>query len=140
MPDYPDAWARLVTESGCPDLNGWYTDKGRAYMGARYNPSIYLLILRGSVSDMDDAEFLKITQSDDQVKLETYLANRSLMKALSFRIGSGTCRNGFLKLDVRDTDELISREGDLNGAATLERTNWDDPPCWAANGSETTSM
>jgi hypothetical protein len=33
VPDYPDEWGKLVTERGCPDLNGWYADEGRAYMG-----------------------------------------------------------------------------------------------------------
>jgi hypothetical protein len=35
VPDYPDEWAKLVTERGRPDLNGWYTDRGRTYTGAR---------------------------------------------------------------------------------------------------------
>jgi hypothetical protein len=111
VPDYPEGWAKLLTGSGCPELNGWYSDKGRAYLGARFNPSIYLIILGGSVSDMDDAEYLRITQSDDQIRLETYSASRSLMNALSFRIGVRTCTNGFLKLDVPDTDEFLSQEG-----------------------------
>jgi hypothetical protein len=60
---------------------------------------------------MDDAELLKITQSDDQIVLETYSASMSLIKAVSFNIGRSTCLNGFLKIDAPDTDEFLSQEG-----------------------------
>jgi hypothetical protein len=110
-PDYPEGWEKLATDSGCPDLKGWYSDKGRTYAGVRYKPSIYLMLLGGMVKKMDDVELIQIMQSDEEVLIKAYAANKSILEERSFRFASSNCRNGFLILDVPDTEEFESREG-----------------------------
>jgi len=72
-----------------------------------------MILLGGSLKQMDDAEMIKITRSEDEILIQAYSAEMTLLKERAFSSGSGKCRNGFLKMDVPKTEKFESREGVL---------------------------
>jgi hypothetical protein len=110
--EYPEAWAELPENIKCPDLGGTYKDKGRTYMGVKYAPSIYLILLGGKVRQMDEVEFVKITQNNNEVVLQAY-SDTSLVKERIFSYRQQACSGGFLKIDVPGSEEFVNQEGVL---------------------------